>query len=97
MEPQSYLGFEEIKRNSDNAYSYVVIEDRRQTGDEDSFSRIEKALSNLSKQVLNRQMFRDQKTGRKMLMVKMEHQDTEDIMLEFLKTSLKKDFNCFVY
>ena len=42
-------------------------------------------------------MHRDQKTGRKMLIVKMEHQDTEEIMLEFLKTSLKKDFNCYVY
>ena len=42
-------------------------------------------------------MYRDQKTGRKMLIVKMERQDTEEIMLEFLKTSLKKDFNCYVY
>ena len=97
MEPQSYLSFEKIKRNSDKAFSYIVIEDRRQTGDEESFSRVEKALSNLNKQVLNRQMYRDQKTGRKMLIVKMEHQDTEEIMLEFLKTSLKKDFNCYVY
>ncbi len=97
MESQGYLSFEEIKRNSDKAFSYIVIEDRGRTGDEESFSRVEKALSNLNKQVLNRRMYRDQKTGRKMLIVKMEHQDTEEIMLEFLKTSLKKDFNCYVY
>ena len=97
MEPQSYLSLEEIKHNADKAFSYIVIEDRRRAADEDPFSRVEKALSNLSKQVLNRQMYRDQKTGRKMLIVKMERQDTEEIMLEFLKTSLKKDFNCYVY
>ena len=97
MESQSNLSLEEIKRNADKAFSYIVIEDRRRTGDEDPFSRVEKALSNLSKQILNRQMYRDQKTGRKKLIVKMEHQDTEEIMLEFLKTSLKKDFNCYVY
>jgi hypothetical protein len=97
MEPQRYLNFEEIKRNFDTAYSYIVIEDRRRTGDETPFSRVEKALSDLNKQVLNRQFYQDQNTGRKMLIVKMEHQDTEEIMLEFLKTSLKKDFNCYVY
>ena len=97
MESQNYISFEEIKRNTDKAFSYIVIEDIRQTVDEDPFSRIEKALSDLSKQALNRQIYRDQKTGRKMLIVKMEHQDTEEIMLEFLKTGLKKDFKCYVY
>ncbi len=97
MESQSYLRFEAIKRNFDTAFSYIVIEDRRRTGDENPFSKVEKALSDLNKQVLNRQMYRDRNTGRKMLIVKMEHQDTEEIMLEFLKTNLKKDFNCYVY
>ena len=97
METQGYLSFEEIKRNFDKAFSYIVIEDRGRTSDENPFSKVERALSDLNKQVLNRQMFRDQNTGRRMLIVKMEHQDTEEIMLEFLKTSLKKDFNCYVY
>ncbi len=97
MESQNYISFEEIKRNFDKAFSYIVIEDRRRTGDENTFSRAEKALSDLNKQVLNQQRYRDQNTGRKLLIVKMEHQDTEEIMLEFLKTSLQKDFNCYVY
>ena len=97
MESQGYLSFEEIKRNFDKAFSYIVIEDRRLAGDENPFSKVERALSDLNRQVLNRQMFRDRNTGRKMLIVKMEHQDTEEIMLEFLKTSLKKEFNCYVY
>ena len=97
MESHSYLSFEEIKRNFDAAFSYIVIEDRRGTGDENPFSKVERALSDLNKQVLNRQMYRDQNTGRRMLIVKMEHQDTEEIMLKFLKTSLGKDFNCYVY
>ncbi len=97
MESHSYLSFEEIKRNFDAAFSYIVIEDRRGTGDENPFSKVEKALSDLNKQVLNRQVCQDPNTGRKMLIVKTEHQETEEIMLEFLKTSLKKDFNCYVY
>jgi len=97
METQSYLNFEEIKRNFDTAFSYIVIEDRGRSGVENPFSRVERALTDLNKQVLNRQMYRDQNTGRRMLIVKMELQDTEEIMLEFLKTSLKKDFNCYVY
>jgi len=97
MEPQSYISFQEIKRSFDRTFSYIVIEDRRRTGDESPFSKVEKALSDLNKQVLDRKMCRDQATGRKMLIIKMEHQDTEEIMLEFLKTSLKKDFNCYVY
>jgi hypothetical protein len=97
MESQNYISFEEIKRNFDKAFSYIVIEDRHRTGDENTFSKAEKALSDLNKQVLNQQRYRDQNTGRKLLIVKMEHQDTEEIMLEFLKTSLQKDFNCYVY
>jgi hypothetical protein len=97
MESQSYLNFEEIKRNFDKAFSYIVIEVRRQSDVENPFSKVEIALTDLNKQVLNRQMYRDQNTGRRMLIVKMELQDTEEIMLEFLKTSLKKDFNCYVY
>jgi hypothetical protein len=97
MESHSYLSFEEIKRNFDAAFSYIVIEDRRGTVDENPFSKVDKALSDLNKLVLNRQVYQDPNSGRKMLIVKMEHQETEEIMLEFLQTSLKKDFNCYVY
>ena len=97
MESQNYLSFEEIKRNFDKAFSYIVIEDRHRTGDENPFSKAEKALSDLNKQILNRQRYCDHDTGRKMLIVKMEQQETEEIMLEFLKTSLKNDFKCYVY
>jgi hypothetical protein len=97
METQSYLSFEEIKRNFDKAFSYIVIEDRRRTGDKNPFSNAERALLDLNKQVLNLQIYRDQNTGRRMLIVKMEQQDTEEIMLDLLKTSLKKDYNCYVY
>ncbi len=97
MEFQSYLNFDEIKGKFDPAYSYIVIEDRGRTSDENPFSKVEKSLSDLNKQVLNRRAYRDQISGRKMLIVKLERRDTEEIMLDFLKTSLKKDFNCYVY
>ena len=56
METRSYLNFDEIKRNFDKAFSYIVIEDRRRAGDENPFSNAERALLDLSHQVLNRQI-----------------------------------------
>ena len=97
MEFKSCSSFEDIKRHFDKAFSYIVIEDRGQADGEKPFSKVERALSDLNKPVLNRQMYLDRNTGRKMLIVKLEHQDTEEIMMEFLKTSLKKDFNCYLY
>ena len=97
METQSYLSFEEIKRNFDKAFSYIVIENRHRTGDDNPFSNAERELLDLSQQVLKRQIYRDQNTGRRMLIVKMELKDTEEIMLDLLKTNLKKDYNCYVY
>ena len=89
--------FEKIKTTFDPAFSYIVIEDKGGDIDDPAFLKVDEALFDLDKQILHREVCVDQKTGRNILIVKMEHQDTEEIMLEFLKTSLKKDFNCYVY
>jgi hypothetical protein len=89
--------FEDIKRSFDPAYSYIVIENRAGLGDDKSFATVSEALSALNRPVLSRQICHDQTSGKKMLIVKIDHQEAEEIMLVLLKTSLKKDFNCYVY
>jgi hypothetical protein len=89
--------FEKIKTTFDAAFSYIVIEDKGGYIDDPAFLKVDEALLDLEKQILHREVCIDQKTGRNILIVKMEHQDTEEIMLKLLKTSLGKDFNCYVY
>ena len=89
--------FEKIKGTFDPAFSYIIIEDKSGSIDDPTFLKVDEALSDLDKQVLHRKVCVDQNTGRNILIVKMEHQDTEEIMLKFLKTNLKRDFNCYVY
>ena len=89
--------FEKTKTTFDAAFSYIVIEDKGGYIDDPAFLKVDEALSDLDIQVLHRKVCVDQNTGRNILIVKMEHQDTEEIMLKFLKTSLGKDFNCYVY
>jgi hypothetical protein len=89
--------FEKIKTTFDPAFSYIVIADKGGYVDDPAFLKVDEALLDVEKQILHREVCIDQKTGRSILIVKMEHQDTEEIMLKFLKTSLKKDFNCYVY
>ena len=89
--------FEKIKAAFDPAFSYIVIEDKGGYFDDPAFLKVDEALLDLDQQILHRKVCVDQKTGRKLLIVRMEHQDTEEIMLKFLKTSLGKDFNCYVY
>ena len=88
---------EKIKSTFDAAFSYIVIEDKGGYPDDPAFLKVDEALLDVEKQILHREVCIDPKTGRNILIVKMEYQDTEEIMLKFLKTSLGKDFNCYVY
>jgi hypothetical protein len=97
MDSHRDLCFEKIKAGFDPAFSYIIIEDKSGSIDDPAFLKVDEALSDLDIQVLHRKVCADQNTGRNILIVKMEHQDTEEIMLKFLKTSLKRDFNCYVY
>ena len=92
-----HSNFEDIKRSFDPAFSYIVIENRAGSDGDSSFSGVNEAISSLNRPVLSRQICRDQNTGNKMLIVKIDHQEAEDIMLGLLELNLKKDFNCYVY
>ena len=81
----------------DDSCSYVVIEHRLGIAGQDDFSRIDEALSGLKSKILDQEVVRDPLTGENRLIVKMKHQETEEIMVTLLGTSLKKDFHCYVY
>jgi len=36
-------------------------------------------------------------SGEKKLIIKMKHQETEEIMLAFLGAGLKENYHCYVY
>ena len=94
---QIYPDFEDIKRTFDPAFKYIVIEGRGESEDDPHFSMANAALSSLKENVLSRQICLDRVTGRRMLIAKIDHRETEEIMLGLLETNLKKDFNCYVY
>ena len=89
--------FEEIKRNLNPAFSYMVFE--RSTGSDESwdFSKIFEILSRLKRKALENKIYQDQSTGSHLLMVKMEPKETEGIMQEIFKIGLPKDFTYYVY
>lgn len=83
--------------DQDASCSYVVIEHRLGIEGEADFSKIDEALSDLKAKILKQEVVRDPLTGENRLMIKMKHQETEEIMVTLLGTSLKKDFHCYVY
>ena len=80
----------------DPAYSYVVIEQRFEAGQKTGFDRIDEALSGLKK-IVDQEMVKDPSTGETRLIVRMKHQETEEIMLAILRAGLKENYHFYVY
>jgi hypothetical protein len=81
----------------DPAYSYVVIEQRFQAGQKTGFERVDGALSGLKTEIVDQEMVKDPATGENRLIIKMRHQETEEIMLAILGSGLKENYHCYVY
>lgn len=79
------------------SYSYVVIEHRMEAGGEPNFLKVDEALSCLGKKIINKELVRDPSTGGKKLIVKMKQQETEELMMTILGSSLIDNFHCYVY
>jgi len=95
--PTACLSLEEIEKQFDPGFSYMVIENRLNAAGETDFTRIEEALDDFKSQILRQECVRDPSSGKLRLVVTMEHQETEAIMMAILGTSLKKDYHCYVY
>ena len=81
----------------DPAFSYVVIEHRLEAGGKAGFQTIDDALSDLKPEIVHQELVTDPSSGEKKLVIKMKQQETEEIMLVFLGTSLKEKYRCYVY
>jgi len=90
-------GVAEMTPAYDPAYSYVVIEHRLGIKGQDNFLQVDAALSCLKKKIVDQKLVRDSATGEKRMIIKMKQQETEEIMMFILGTSLKKNFHCYVY
>jgi hypothetical protein len=81
----------------DPAYSYVVIEQRLEVGEKAGFQRVNEALFGLETEIVDQELVKDPSTGENKLIIKMKHQETEEIMLALLGAGLKKNYHCYVY
>ena len=90
-------GLTDMTRTYDPAYSYVVVEQRLEAGESVGFQRVNAALSGLKAEIVEQELVEDPSTGEKKLIIKMKHQETEEIMLAFLGAGLKEDYHCYVY
>jgi len=81
----------------DPLYSYVVIEHRQGRAAHADFLQIEDALSGFKLKIVGQEQVKDPETGEERLIIKMKHQETEEIMMAILGSGLKEDFHCYVY
>lgn len=94
---QICTSFEEIRHTFDPDSRYIVIEDRNAPYGGWSLDRVTEVLADFRGKILNRQICQDKSTGRPILIIQIDHHETEEIMLQILGSRLKNDFNCYVY
>ncbi|MEN8246711.1 MAG: hypothetical protein ABFS43_17630 [Thermodesulfobacteriota bacterium] len=90
-------GLAEMNQAYDSAFSYVVIEQRLEAGGASGFQKVDDALFGLKTEIVDQELVADPRTGDKRLVIKMKHQETEEIMLAFLGAGLKENYHCYVY
>ena len=90
-------GLAQMTQAYDAAYSYVVIEQRLEAGEGVGFQTVDLALAGLKTEIIDQELVNDPATGQKRMVIKMKHQETEEIMLAFLGTDLVDKFHCYVY
>jgi hypothetical protein len=88
-------GLADMTRAYDAAFSYVVIEHRLENNT--GFQKINDALSGLKSEIIDQELVEDSATGEKRLVIKMKHQEAEEIMLAFLGAGLKEEYHCYIY
>ena len=90
-------GLADMTRSYDPSYSYVVVEQRLEAGETVGFQSVHEALAGLKAEIVDQELIDNPSTGEKKLIIKMKHQETEEIMLAFLGAGLKEDYHCYVY
>jgi hypothetical protein len=89
--------FAEIKRSLDQSFSYLVFEKAMGSSNEGEFPEVTQVLSRLKKRILEREMHRDEVRGLLLLVVKLEPEQEDKTMQEFLEIGLPKDITFYYY
>jgi regulator of sirC expression with transglutaminase-like and TPR domain len=89
--------FAEIKRSLDPSFSYLVFEKAMGFSNEAEFPEVTQVLSRLKKRVLGREIHCDEARGLLLLVVKLEPEQADKTMQEFLAIGLPKDITFYYY
>ena len=89
--------FTKVKRDLDPAFGYVVFEKPGGSKDEESFSEITKVLAHVKKKILGREVHFDEDKKRLLLVVKLDLEQGENIIQEFLGVRLPEEITFYVY
>jgi hypothetical protein len=91
------MRIEEIKRNLDPAFSYLVFEAEEGLDEKREFPNILQLFSAQKKLLLGTQMFRDQNLRRAYLVVKVKPHVPETIMEKMFERGVPKNLTCYFY
>ena len=92
-----YMGFDEIRRNFDAAYSYLLFEKTSDQEDSTCFDKIGAFFSRYRKGIHKQSLFYDKGEKKLMLVVKLAPKQKEEVMKDLLSLSLSKDITLYAY
>ena len=95
----AHMEFDEIRRNFDAAYSYLLFEKTSDPEDRAGFDKIGTFLSRNRKGIHKQSLFYDYDKGEKklMLVVKLAPKQKENVIKGLLSLSLSKDITFYTY
>jgi hypothetical protein len=92
-----HMGFDEIRRNFDAAYSYLLFEKTSDPQDSAGFDKICTFFSRYKKETHKQRLFYDEGGKKLMLVVKLAPKQKENVMQDLLSLSLSKDITFYMY
>ena len=93
----AHMGFDEIRRNFDAAYSYLLFEKTSDPEDSKCFDKIGTFLSRHRKGIQKQSLFYDKGGKKLMLVVKLAPEQKENVINGLLSLSFSKDITFYVY
>lgn len=87
----------EIRTNLDSTFSYIVLEKEIEPDESSRFSEIIQVLSGMGKNILDRQLYRDELRKKDLLVLKMGPEENETIMHEIIGRGLPGSITCYFY
>jgi hypothetical protein len=93
----THMGFDEIRRNFDAAYSYLLFEKTSDPEDRAGFDKIGTFLSRHRKGFHKQHLFYDKGEKKLMLVVELAPKQKENLIKGLSSLSLSKDITFYTY